>query len=110
MNDKLANFNEWNIYNQWIIIDFPTKDAICKVYTDVSNCIANVYNSLLNIYSDSNYYLYQILFFNKRNKSIKPISYLHSKLKFDKKKNNKKYILNNKSNCNKKVNGIFVNW
>jgi len=42
MNDKLANFNEINIYNQWIIIDFPTKDAIRKVYTsnkDVSNYI-----------------------------------------------------------------------
>jgi len=43
MNDKLVNFNERNIYNQWIIMNFPTKDAICKVYTsnkDVSNYIA----------------------------------------------------------------------
>jgi len=43
INDKLANFNERNIYNQWIIMDFPTKDDICKVYTsnkDVSNYIA----------------------------------------------------------------------
>jgi len=43
MNDKLVNFNERNIYNQWIIMDFPTKDTICKVYTsnkDISNYIA----------------------------------------------------------------------
>ena len=43
MNDKLVNFNKRNIYNQWIIMDFPTKDAICKVYTsnkDISNYIA----------------------------------------------------------------------
>jgi len=43
INDKLANFNERNNNNQCIIMDFPTKDAICEVYTsnkDVSNYIA----------------------------------------------------------------------
>ena len=43
INDKLANLNERNNYNQCIIMDFPTKDAICEVYTsnkDVSNYIA----------------------------------------------------------------------
>ena len=43
INDKLANFNERNNNNQCIIMDFLTKDAICKVYIsnkDVSNYIA----------------------------------------------------------------------
>jgi len=40
MNDKLANFNEINIYNQWIIIDFPTKDVIiCIKYYFLINKI-----------------------------------------------------------------------
>ena len=86
VNKHLGDFNEkpfYPFYHHWFILDFPSSDVICKVYLSnnfdipkngyskrsVINNDLNIsndyltspeYNDDLNIYLDSNYYIYNV--------------------------------------------------